>query len=473
MKRIGFFCSLLLLLVGCSRIVAPQQVRPDQLSFPKLHFSFPTVVKQQLKNGMRVYLKEDHELPLVEISLLIGGGSIHDPLDKTGLSELFAATLETGGAGDLSPLALESELAAMAAELSVSSSTYSYSIDMSLRQQDLQRGIEILADLLRRPRFAEDRLELARKQLLESIARKNDDPSSIASRLLAEAVYPHHPFGSFPQAEVVRSFSRDDLLQLQQRYLHPNNVWIAVSGDVKQQQLLTLLKQNFADWPAVEIAGQALPPLPPPPTARIIIADKDISQSSILLGQPGIDKDNPDLFALRVANFILGGGGFNSRMMREIRSNRGLAYSVYSYFQVGRRLPGLFVAGSETKCATTAEVVTLMRQAIALMRDKPVSAAELELAKRSLINSFIFAFNDTHSIVSRKLRLDFFAYPPDYLETYRQKVAAVTVADVQRVARKYFHPDQLQIVLVGDSRLFSAAVSAFGLPVETVELRND
>jgi zinc protease len=160
-------------------------------------------------------------------------------------------------------------------------------------------------------------------------------------------------------------------------------------------------------------------------------------------------------------------------MMREIRSNRGLAYSVYSHFIVGRHLPELFVAGSETKSETTAEVLSLMLQQMQLLRDEPVSAGELELAKQSLINSFVFAFNDTHSIVSRRLRLDYFAYQPDYLETYRQQVAAVSIADVQRVAQKYLHPDQLQVVLVGQSKYFSEAVAAFGLPVEAVNLEAD
>jgi zinc protease len=470
MKPVFCSCLLILLLAGCSPSLPTQQVRPDQLTFPELQFVFPDVEKRQLANGMKLFLKEDHELPLVEMTLMIGGGSILDPMAKTGLSSLFAAVLETGGAGDLPPLALETELEAMAAELSVSSSAYGYSIDMSIHQQDLQRGIEILADLLRQPRFDMERLELARKQLLESIRRKNDDPASIASRLLAEAVYPQHPFGSTPQEESVEKFNRDDLLQLHQRYFKPNNLWLAVSGSVTADALTDLLNRHFADWPSAGFTTDTLPPLPPVPDSRILIADKDIPQTSIMLGHPGINKDNPDLFALRVANYILGGGGFNSRLMQEIRSNRGLAYSVYSYFQVGRRLPELFIVSGETKNESTAEVIELMRQQMERIRLEPVSDAELDLAKQSLINSFVFAFNNTHSIVSRKVRLEYYDYPPDYLESYRDKIAAVTVADVQRVARTYLHPDRLQIVLVGDSSKYLDAIKSFGMPVEKVEL---
>jgi zinc protease len=203
------------------------------------------------------------------------------------------------------------------------------------------------------------------------------------------------------------------------------------------------------------------------------VVDKEIPQTSILLGHQGINKDNPDLYALQVANFILGGGGFNSRMMREVRSNRGLAYSVYSYFRVGQQLPGQFIAGSETKTASTAEVVALLRRLIQQLRDEPVSAAELELARQSLINSFVFAFTDTHSIVSRRVRLDFYRYPEDYLENYQRQIAAVTIADVQRVARQYLRPEDLQIVLVGASREFLEGISQLGLPVQKIPLRSE
>jgi zinc protease len=174
--------------------------------------------------------------------------------------------------------------------------------------------------------------------------------------------------------------------------------------------------------------------------------------------------------ALRVANYILGGGGFNSRLMREVRSTRGLAYSVYSYFQVGRHLPGMFIAGSETKSQSTVEVVVLMRQLMRQMMLEPVSEAELELAKKSLINSFVFAFDNNHSIVSRRMRLDYFAYPETYMATYRQKIAAVTVADIQRVANQYLHPDRLQVVLVGDSQQFIKQLEEVDLPVKKIDL---
>lgn len=470
MYRAVFVLLTFLLLFGCSQPPVAQQLRPDQLDFPPLEFHFPQIVTQELDNGMKLYLKEDHELPLVEMTLMVGGGSILDPLEKTGLSEFFAEVLATGGAGELSAAELEAELEGRAAELSVTSSDYAYEIHLSLHRQDLRRGFEILCDLLRRPRFEAERLELARKQLLESIHRKNDAPGSIARRLLSEAIYPQHPFGSVPAVAAVNSFSRVDLIDLHERYFHPNNVWMAVSGAVEQAELMVLLQQLLADWQPVQLPDMQLPELPSAPPARVFIVDKAVPQTSIMMGHAGISKDNPDLLPLQVANYILGGGGFNSRMMREVRSNRGLAYSVYSYFQIGRHLPGMFIAASETKCGSTSEVVSLMRELMQQMIDEQVSLAELALAKQSMINSFVFAFNDTHAVVSRKLRLGFYAYPERYLETYREKIAAVTVADVQRVAQQYLRPEQLQIVLVGTTADFDKDVEAFGLPLERVPL---
>ncbi len=470
MRKLLIFLFLVVL-AGCTQPLVKQSVRPDQLTFPPLKFKFPEVAQQQLDNGLKVYLKEDHELPLVELTVLVEGGSIYDPLGKTGLSQFFARTLSTGGTLQTPPAKLEAELEAMAAQLSVSSSLYSYEIDLSLNRQDLNRGIEILAELLRQPRFDSKRMELVRAQMLEEIKRKNDDPGAIAGRLLQKAIYPGHPLGAYPTAAGVEGFTRDDLVQLYQRYFQPQNIWLAASGDVTQPDLMAVLNSQFGDWSRGDDFKSTIPPLPQAPGGKVILAEKSIPQTTILLGHTGIDKDNPDVFALKVANFILGGGGFNSRMMREIRSDRGLAYSVYSYFDIGRRLPGLFIAGSETKSTSTVEVVQLLQQLIEQIRNEPVSEAELELAKKSLINSFIFAFENSHSIVSRKVRLDYYGYPHDYLETYRQKLAAVTVADVQRVARKYLHPDRLQVVLVGNSQIYRKDIKKLGLPVESVDLQ--
>ncbi|MEJ2200056.1 MAG: pitrilysin family protein [Desulfuromonadaceae bacterium] len=464
--RHGVIGLLMLLLGAC--VPMATSVRPDQIRFAPLEFSIPVVEPILLPNGIRLYLREDHELPLVEITAMAGVGAIADPADKTGLAGLFAATLQTGGAGDFSAEAFDRHLEQIAADFAVIADTYTLSLDLSLRRADLGEGLKLLDAVLRRPGLDAHRFELARRQAVEQVRRQDDQPGSVASRALMRALYGDHPLGRTPTVASLEAISREDLLRLQQQSMRPDQLWLGVTGDFDRAELLQCLTEIFGDWQAAGRANSPIPPLAPAPSAALWLAQKNIPQTTILFGEIGIDKDNPDLQALRVMNFILGGGGFNSRLMREIRSNRGLAYSVYSYFRVGRLLPGPFIAGCETKSGATGEVVALMRQIMREMRQRPVSAEELQLAKDSLINSFVFAFTDTHQIVTQQMRIDYFHYPQDYLQTYQEKIAAVTVADVLRVARDYLHPDEQNLVLVGASADFEVPVESFGLPVKTV-----
>ncbi|MBE0598335.1 MAG: insulinase family protein [Desulfuromonadales bacterium] len=458
-------CLLLLLaLVAC----APSRPGLERLTFAPLEFHPPEVEIIELPSGVRLYLKEDHELPLVEISALVGAGSISVPADETGMAGIFAALLRTGGAGERGPEELEEALERLAADLSVATETYTTGVDLSLRTEDLAPGLAILADLLRRPGFDPRRLEIARQQAIEAVRRQNDLPDSIADRALMQAIYGDHPLGRYPTVESLQQVERDDLIAFHQHYFHPNNLWLAVSGDFQRGELLRLLDEAFAGWAPAEVARQEIPPLQEVGPAAVRVADKAIPQATILVGELGIDKDHPDLHAVRVMNYILGGGGFNSRLMREIRSNRGLAYSVYSTYQVGRRLPGPFVAGTETKTSSTLEAVGLLRQIMEEMRTTAVTEQELTLARESLVNSFVFAFTDTHSVVTQQMRLDWFDYPPDYLVTFRDKVAAVTADDVLRVARRHLNPERQNIVLVGDRKQMGD-LSVLDLPVETIE----
>lgn len=459
--------ATLLMLAGCT---APLPEYPDQLHYPRLAFHVPPVETMTLANGIRLYLKEDRELPLVQVTAMIGSGAITTPKEKTGFDSLFGSTWRSGGAGHRSPEELDAYLDQLAADVSTSLGPYTADIDLSMRSEDLAKGIAVLGDLLRRPKFASERLELARRQAQEQVRRQNDNPGAISNRLLLAALYPDHYLGYAPTQESLADVTRQDLVDFHRTYFAPNNLWIAVSGDFQRAELLHLLKENFGDWSRRKVPEQLLPPLTRPAAGLVQVVAKDLPQTTILIGALGLTKDNPDQYAVRVMNYILGGGGFNSRMMREIRSDRGLAYSAYSYFQVGRRLPGPFVAGTETKNSSVIPALNLTRQIMQDLRDRPVSAEELQLAKESLINSFVFGFENSHAVVSRQMSLAFFGYPPDYLANYRQHIAEVTAADVQRVAREFIHLDRQQMVLVGNPQQYLAALAGLGLPVKDVDL---
>ncbi|TYO98786.1 zinc protease [Geothermobacter ehrlichii] len=457
-----------LLLAGC-QLPADRPLRPEQLSFVPLKFEPPAIERIELPNGIRLYLKEDHELPLVRVTAMLGAGSLRVPEGKEGLAALHAGLLRSGGAGDLEPAAFDERLALRAIDLEASADSYTLSIGLSARSDDLQIGLAALRDMLLRPRFDGRRLELLRRQTIEGIRRRNDEPSSVARRALWRNLYPGHPLGREATVASVAAIGREDIVRFHRRFVAPNNLWLAVSGDFDRRQLLARLTELFGGWNSPRIELPPVPPLAASGRPALWVADKKIPQTTILFGEIGLSKDNPDVYAVRVMNFILGGGGFNSRLMREVRSNRGLAYSVYSYYQIGRLLPGPFIAGCETKTESTGEVVRLMRRLMRQMRDEPVSQEELRLAKESLINSFVFAFEDLHDIVTRQMRLDFYGYPTDYLPRYRERLAAVTVEDVQRVARRYLHPDRQLLVLVGDKEAFAGDLAGLGLPVREVD----
>ncbi|OGR29552.1 MAG: hypothetical protein A2091_13225 [Desulfuromonadales bacterium GWD2_61_12] len=479
MKRFNYLLLLTLLVLTACRGGKPPAVpptepapltRPDQVATPPLVFKVPVVETLRLPNGIRLYLKEDHELPLVEVTVMIGAGDIGDAAAKVGQGDLFAATLRSGGAGKRAPAEVDELLEQLAADFSVGMDSYATTLSLSLQSADLETGMALLADFLRRPAFAGERLELARRQQLEGVRRQNDEPQAIAARALAKAIYGDHPLGRSPTEATLTAVNRDDLLDFHGRYFHPDNTWLAISGDFDRIRLLTLLLDTLGDWPTVTFVPQPLPAVTAPARPVLLLADRDLPQSVIQFGQLGIDKSAPDLEAVRVMNYILGGGGFNSRLMREVRSNRGLAYSVHSYFQVGRRLPGPFIAQSETKSASTLEVVQLMRQLMAEMRNRPVTAAELQLAQESLVNSFVFAFNNSHEVVTQAQRLDFYGYPADYLSGFRERVMAVTATTVLAAARERLQPEAMTLVVVGRAKDFAAPATTLGLPVEAIVL---
>jgi zinc protease len=324
---------------------------------------------------------------------------------------------------------------------------------MSVMKEDLHRGLKLLAQLVRTPGFDSQRFETAQQQLIEQVRRRLDNPGAIAEQLMLQHLYPEHPLGRKPTLETLGSIKRADLLHLHRRYFGPRNMYVAISGDINGDEATQLVDASFSAWEQ-ETESAEVPALKEVPSGResgpVIIAQRPLSQTTIRLVERGIKRDNPDVYAVEIMNYILGGGGFNSRLMREIRSNRGLAYSVFSHFSVGRRLQGAFLAGCETRAESVAEAVGLFASIMQELRAEGVTEAELQLAKQSQINSFVFRFENPHSLVTRAMEYDFYAYPEDYLTRYREHIRNVTTQDVQRVAKKYLHPERQAIILVGE-----------------------
>ena len=447
-----------------------EPVSPRTMTFPPLAFSIPKSERVLLKNGTPVYLLQDHELPIVSVSALIHTGTVYDPADKSGLASLTGSQLREGGTQALAPAAINSELEFMASSIESSFSSDLGLVSLTSLTKNLDRTLQIFNDLLFRPGFDEKRLEVARSQALEAIRRQNDDPKELADRELEKAIYAGHPLGLVPTAVSLSAIKRSDLQGFHQRFVRPDNMVLAVAGDFDRTAMVALLNRLVG---GVAVPGElSLPKIPQVKlqfSPAVLYAPKQVNQSVIRMGHLGITKDDPDLYAIRVLDFILG-GSFTSRLMMEIRTNQGLAYNVGSHFDVGRRFTGSFIAETETKAEATAKTINLMTSIINSVRTAPVTEQELKLAKDSIINSFLFGFTTPASIVIQQARLEYYGYQPDYLDRYRERIAAVTSKDIQQAARKHLHPDAFKLVVVGDQKAIDKPLASFGT-VKVLELK--
>jgi predicted Zn-dependent peptidase len=442
---------------------------PREMNFPTLSFVPPKATRTVLSNGMILYFLEDPELPLVNISALIRTGSIYDPPDRVGLAPLTATLLRTGGTTDRAPQAINEELEFMAAQIEFFMNRESGGASLSVRKQDIPRALSIFASLLMKPAFDPVQLDLAKKQEVEAIRRSNDNPEEIAYREFRKVLYEGNPRGQVPTIESIENIRREDLVVFHKRFFQPNNMMLGVSGDFKKEEMIPALEEAFRDW------GRSLIELPfiPTPLPRdkklIYHAPKNLPQSTILLGHLSLPLHHPDHIPFKVLNFILGGGGFNSRMTQEIRSNQGLAYNVGSFYQ-GRVGYGVFGAFCQTKSSTTHKAISLLYGIIERLRKNKPRPEELEWAKKSLISQFIFSFTSSASIVRQQMQLEYDGLPEDYLEKYQERVAAVNLEGLGRVAEKHLHPEKSLLLVVGQEEDFDKPLSAFGL-VNRLELK--
>lgn len=470
MTRILINIIVSLLIISLPRLASAQEPEnPRTMKFAPLNFSIPKVERVLLSNGTPVYLLNDAELPIVSIYAMIRTGSVYDPPAKTGLASLTGMMLRNGGSSLMEPARLDDELEFMASSIESGFSADNGSLSMTCLVKNLQPTMEMFADVMLRPRFDQARLEVSKRQMIEAIRRRNDDPKTAADNQLLKALYPGHPLGAEPDKKTVEAISREDLIDFHKRFVRPDNMIIGVAGNFDRatmiEQLNRLIGSVKPDTPLL------LPEIPQPDpvfSAEILYAPKQVNQSVIRMGHSGITKDSPDLYAIRLLDFILG-GSFTSRLVMEIRTNQGLAYNVGSHFDIGRRFTGTFTAETETKSGATVKTISLMQSIINGIRNAPVTDEELALAKESIINSFLFAFTTPSSIVIQKMRMEFYGYQPDYLEKYRERIGGVTSGEILEAARRHLHPDKLKIVVIGDEKGFDKPLSGLGA-VRKIEL---
>jgi zinc protease len=456
-----------LLLSGCAEQVSDYK----SLKYQKLgDIEIPEVRQVTLANGIRLFLLEDHELPLVNVSVRIRTGSIHEPAEKIGLASMTGEVMRTGGTASRTGDEIDEELEAIAASVETGIGLNSGSASMSVLKQDLDKGLSILADVLMNPAFREDKIQLAKMQAGSSIARRNDSVGEIAGREFdkliygADSVYARHI-----EYATIGSITRDDLVAFHRKYFGPNNAMLAVWGDFDAREMIQKIEQVFEKWDKIDLQLPRVPEVKYEFRKTVNVVRKDdVNQSNVYMGHIGGLRNDPDYFSLIVMNRILG-GGFTGRLFKNVRSREGLAYSVYGSYSANYDYPGEFYVGCQTKSEKTVYAIRAMLREVEKIKESEVTDEELALAKDSFLNSFVFNFESKGQIVNRLMILEYFGYPADFLQKTKANVEKVTKADVLRVARKHLHPDKLQILAVGRPDDFDEPLSVLG-PVNEIDI---
>jgi len=468
-KRWGIvLCSIAMavaipVLAGCAGDLALGD--PRQMTFKPVEFTPPEPDRVVLENGMVVYLLEDHELPLISMTATMRTGSWLDPAERIGLASLTGSVMRTGGGGGLSAERVDEELEQFAGDVGISIGRQSGSASLDVLSKDLKRGLQILAGLIRTPAFEPARVELAKLQAIEGIRRRQDNPGSIVGREFVKLLFgADHPTARESSIESITRVTRDDLVAFHRKTIYPNGLMLGVTGDFDKSAMLALLREVFGDWEKGEVPVLTIADVPQSPMAKPVVrfVNKETSQTHLRVGHLSIKEQDPDYVALAIANDILGGSSFRSRLFNDVRTKRGLAYSVGSRLNSGVHDQGVWLMRAETKLPSTQEVITRFVANMERMRTELVTDRELAEAKEAYVNSFVFSFASSSAIVGRLIELEYDGLPKDFLQQLRARVIALTKDEILAAAKKHFNPERLTIVAVGAGEALPKLLSGFG-----------
>lgn len=438
--------------------------------YPKLEFNPPTPERRVLSNGVVVFLLEDHELPLVDVTLRMPLSPADLPGEPWLTAQSFLATVwRSGGTTHRSPDKLDEELEFLPASVTTGAGEEMATVSFSCLSWDMDTVMDIWSDVLFNPRFDSKRLAVAKGKAMEGWRRRNDAPASIARRLFRDVLYGDDHFYARNQSpETIKRVSRSHLKKLHKKFVSPDGAILSAVGDFESDKFVSALEERFKNW---KKSGRRVPSydyaISDAPEGRIFFVQKESNQSTVYFGGSGLTRHDPDQYAMAVANTIVGGGGY-SRLFGEIRSRLGLAYAIGSFFDKPKG-PGLVGIGLQTKTESTVQATEAVDRVLSGVVASPPDQQELRHAKDVIINSFVFEYESTEHIADQTARLEFFGYDKDFLKNYPENIRRVTAGDVWRVAKKYFSPDKLKIVVVGDREKFKGPLETAG-EIKTVPL---
>jgi len=422
----------------------------------------PQVVVQRwtMGNGLVVLLVERHALPAIHAQLLVKTGSVADPAGKAGLAALTARLLDKGTT-TRSATEIAEAIDFIGGSLSAQADSDSSVVALTALKKDWPTALGVMSDMLLHPSFPASEVERARRETLAGILAAKEDPEDVAEKVFAPLVFGPHPY-RYPVEGLettVPTLTREEVVAFHRTYYRPNNAILAVVGDLTASEARRELKRVLGAWEKKPIPAVTIPPAPPLAERVVRVTDKDLTQATVFLGHLGISRRDRDFYPVTVMNYILGGGGFASRMMSEVRDNRGLVYGISSGFDA-RLFPGAFVVSFQTKTASTNDALRSVLTEMAKIRDNGVTDAELEAAKAYLVGSFPMRFDTDAKLVTLLSFVEFYGLGLDYFTAYPKAIMAVTREDVQRAAVAHVNPDQYALVVVGKARDLSLALDA-------------
>jgi zinc protease len=443
-----------------SLALAGKRPHPSKLKYEPLKLTTPQAAEISLSNGLSGFFIEDHEIPVVNVVLLVK--TYFPEKAKYGLDEMTRWVMRNGGTEKWPGDKLNDELEFIAANIEVRGGDLNTMFIVNCLKKDLPHVLEIFGDLVMNPAFPDDKVEMKRKTMLEEIRRRNDEPNAVARREFARVVYKDHPYAWETTTASVNAIARDDLAGFHAAYFHPNNAIIGVSGDVTKDEIVAALEKAFAGWEKADVSIPKVPELADSPAPSVNYAYMDINQAYITIGHFGMNSNDPERCAVNIMNFILGGGSFTSWITEKVRSDEGLAYHAASYFSSDPWAKGLFTAVAQTKAEACNRASTIMIEQIKRMRNTGPTADELKQAVDSYVNSQVFDSESKLQVVIRLVQLRYEGRALDTPQKDMETYAKLTVADVNAAAKKYLQPDKLTILVVGNDKLFDRPLSDFG-----------
>lgn len=461
--------TALVMLAGAAFGQSADWPAPNEIDAPPLELDTPEPTRAVLRNGIVVYLAEDHTLPIVQGVAYVDAPGLFEPEGLEGVAGFTAALLREGGAGGRTPDEIDLTLERLAASVEASSSDVFASVAFSSLTDTLSDVLPIWRDVLIDPDFDADRIEVQRQRQIEAIRRVVDNPVQLAVREWQERVSAGHPAGRFSTVASIEAVDRDDLVAFHQDYYGPSVTVLAVTGDFDTKAMIQRLDELFGGWDAEVRDPPDLPAYDATPEARAYLAQKDVQQSIIIVGSPAMYAYQDPYSDFTVANHILGAGGFSSRLFTEIRTRRGLAYATGSQLTQGFETPGLFLAYAFTRADMTGEVVRLLLAEFDRIRTEGVSEAEVEQAVTTIVNQSVFRDTSVAAVTQRTARVELLGLPDGYYARHLERMQALTPEQARAAAEEVIRPENLVILIVGNEAAFGQPLD-LGIEVERIEV---